>query len=137
VAAVFGKKAGKISNTADFDRILEIVGLLDRKNTVAGDLPILLLKKLELARALASDPDLLLMDEVAAGLTDNEIPRILTTIRGIREAGKTIILVEHVMKVMVGAVDRIVVLDKGTVICNDCTDGVMNNPKVIEAYFGR
>ncbi len=137
LAAAFGKNASKTSTTMDFNQILDTVGLLDRKNTLAGDLPILSLKKLELARALACDPDLLLMDEVAAGLTDIEIPKILATISGIRDAGKTIILVEHVMKVMVGAVDRIVVLDKGLVLCNDCTDAVMNNPKVIEAYFGK
>ena len=71
---------------------------------------------MELARALASDPDLLLMDEVAAGLTDIEIPKILETIKEILGLGKTIILVEHVMKVMVGAVDRIVVLDKGMLL---------------------
>jgi branched-chain amino acid transport system ATP-binding protein len=136
VAAVFGKKTDKARAGLDFNRILEIVGLQERRNSLAGDLPILSLKKLELARALACDPDLLLMDEVAAGLTDIEIPNILATIREIRSAGKTIILVEHVMKVMVGAVDRIVVLDKGMVLCNDCTDAVMNNPKVIEAYFG-
>jgi branched-chain amino acid transport system ATP-binding protein len=136
VASVFGKRAGRTSAGMDFDKILDTVGLLERKNTVAGELPILALKKLELARALACDPELLLMDEVAAGLTDIEIPKILATIREIRAAGKTIILVEHVMKVMVNAVDRIVVLDKGKVLCNDCTDAVMNNPKVIEAYFG-
>jgi branched-chain amino acid transport system ATP-binding protein len=136
VASVFGKKAGKTAEGMDFHKILDMVGLLERKNTVAGELPILSLKKLELARALASDPDLLLMDEVAAGLTDVEIPKILATIHEIRAQGKTIILVEHIMKVMVGAVDRIVVLDKGMLLCSDCTDAVMNNPKVIEAYFG-
>ena len=121
VASVFGKKAGNASTGVDFDKILDLVGLLERKNTLADDLPILSLKKLELARALACDPDLLLMDEVAAGLTDIEIPKILNTIREIRAMGKTIILVEHVMKVMVNAVDRIVVLDKGMVLCSDCT----------------
>ncbi len=103
---------------------------------LAGDLPILSLKKLELARALACDPELLLMDEVAAGLTDIEIPKILDTIKEIRAQGKTIILVEHVMKVMVNAVDRIVVLDKGMVICQGVCDTVMDDFNVIEAYFG-
>jgi branched-chain amino acid transport system ATP-binding protein len=136
VASTFSKRTGKASSGMDFQKILDLVGLLERKDTLAGELPILSLKKLELARALACDPDLLLMDEVAAGLTDIEIPKILATIREILRLGKTIILVEHVMKVMVGAVDRIVVLDKGMVLCNNCTDAVMNNPKVIEAYFG-
>ncbi len=136
VSAVFGKRTGKTSRETDFLKILDMVGLRDRKDNLAGDLPILSLKKLELARALACDPELLLMDEVAAGLTEIEIPKILTTIKEIRAMGKTIVLVEHVMKVMVNAVDRIVVLDKGVVICQDCTDAVMNDSRVIEAYFG-
>jgi branched-chain amino acid transport system ATP-binding protein len=136
VAAIFGKKAGKTAKEINFNKILDMVELLDKRNTLAGDLPILSLKKLELARALAGDPELLLMDEVAAGLTDIEIPKILATIKEIRAMGKTIVLVEHVMKVMVNAVDRIVVLDKGMIICQGCTDNVMNDSKVIEAYFG-
>ena len=136
VSAVFGKRGGNISSGMNFNKILDLVGLLERKNTMAGELPILSLKKLELARALACDPELLLMDEVAAGLTDIEIPKILATIKEIRANGKTIILVEHVMKVMVNAVDRIVVLDKGMTLCQGSTDTVMNDCKVIEAYFG-
>jgi branched-chain amino acid transport system ATP-binding protein len=91
---------------------------------------------LELARALAGDPELILLDEVAAGMTDTEIPRILNTIKAISQSGKTIILVEHVMKVMVNAVDRIVVLDKGAKLCEGSKDMVMNDSKVIDAYFG-
>jgi branched-chain amino acid transport system ATP-binding protein len=136
VSSIFGKKSGTPNSGTDFQNILDMVGLLERKNTVAHDLPILSLKKLELARALACDPELLLMDEVAAGLTDIEIPKILDTIKIIRAQGKTIILVEHVMKVMVNAVDRIVVLDKGSVICDGACDFVMNDNKVVEAYFG-
>jgi len=136
VSSIFGKKAGTTSTKVDFEKILDMVGLLERKNTIAHDLPILSLKKLELARALACDPELLLMDEVAAGLTDIEIPKILETIKAIRAEGKTIILVEHVMKVMVNAVDRIVVLDKGAVICDGACDFVMNDEKVVGAYFG-
>jgi len=136
VAAVFGKKSGSSGPSPNFDTILEMTGLADKKETLAGDLPILALKKLELARALACDPDLLLMDEVAAGLTDIEIPKTLSTIKAIRDTGKTIILVEHVMKVMVNAVDRIVVLDKGMILCQGTTQEVMNDCKVIEAYFG-
>jgi branched-chain amino acid transport system ATP-binding protein len=136
VSSVFGKKKGIRTSEISFSRILDMVGLRERTNTFAGDLPILLLKKLELARALACDPELLLMDEVAAGLTDIEIPKILDTIKEIRSMGKTIILVEHVMKVMVNAVDRIVVLDKGQTLCQGSTNDVMNDCKVIEAYFG-
>jgi branched-chain amino acid transport system ATP-binding protein len=135
VAQVFGRKAGSTA-PPQTEKILGLAGLLDKRETLAGSLPILALKKLELARALSSDPDLLLMDEVAAGLTEVEIPKILETIREVRNMGKTIILVEHVMKVMTNAVDRIVVLDKGMTICQDTTDKVMCDAKVIEAYFG-
>jgi len=135
VSAVFGKKSGS-AGIVDYDRILGMAGLLERKNILAGNLPILLLKKLELARALACNPELVLLDEVAAGLTENEIPRILATIKEIRDMGKTIIIVEHVMKVLMDAVDRIVVLDKGMTLCQGTADTVINDCKVIEAYFG-
>jgi len=135
VASVFGRRS-KTVQELELDRILALANLADRKNTLAQDLPIISLKKLELARALASDPELLLLDEVAAGLTEAEIPAVLNTIKEIRSSGKTIILVEHVMKVMVNAVDRIVVLDKGMKLCEGNTDAVMNDGKVIDAYFG-
>jgi branched-chain amino acid transport system ATP-binding protein len=133
VASTFGKRA---TSKVDFKQILDLAGLGGKEETRAGALSILLLKKLELARALASDPDLLLMDEVAAGSTEPEIPQILETIKRIRQMGKTIILVEHVMKVMTNAVDRIVVLDKGMTLCEGKTNEIMNDCRVIEAYFG-
>ena len=95
-----------------------------------------LLKKLELARALASDPELILLDEVAAGSTEAEIPQILGTIKKLREMGKTVIMVEHIMKVMVEAVDRLLVMDEGLKIAEGPPDEVMNNKKVIDAYLG-
>jgi branched-chain amino acid transport system ATP-binding protein len=136
VSSVFGKRHGKNPQEVDFDRILELTDLTNKKNTLAGELPALSVKKLELARALAGDPELLLLDEVAAGMTEAEIPKILDTIKAIRQNGKTIILVEHVMKVMVNAVDRIVVLDKGTKLCEGNKDSVINDCRVIDAYFG-
>lgn len=135
VAAVFGQRHGA-RKAPDFDKILELAGLKERKDQLAGDLPILSLKKLELARALAGDPQLILLDEIAAGLTDPEIPRVLETIAQIRAMGITIIIVEHIMKVMMNAVDRIVVLDKGATLCSGTTDDVVNDARVVEAYFG-
>jgi branched-chain amino acid transport system ATP-binding protein len=135
VAAVFSRRHA-VKGDPDFNQILEMAGLLERKDQLAGSLPILSLKKLELARALACDPKLILLDEVAAGLTDPEIPKVLDTIAKIRNMGITIIIVEHVMKVMMNAVDRIVVLDNGTTLCSGSTNEVVNDCRVVEAYFG-
>ena len=135
VASVFGQRQGAPGVT-DFDIILEMTGIRDRKYQLAGDLPILSLKKLELARALAGHPCLILLDEIAAGLTDPEIPGVLETISEIRAMGITIIIVEHIMKVMMKAADRIVVLDKGSTLCSGTADEVVNDSRVVEAYFG-
>lgn len=136
VPAIFCRRLEKIKVEREEDRWLRLVNLLEKKNALAGDLSLLSLKKLELARALASTPELILLDEVAAGSTEMEIPHILTTLREIRNAGITIILVEHVMKVMVKAVDRIIVIDKGMKIGEGNPQAVMCDRKVIGAYFG-
>lgn len=135
VASVFGKHCGA-KGMPDFANILEMTGLEDMENQLAGDLPILSLKKLELARALACDPKLILLDEIAAGLIESEIPKILETIAEIRAMGTTIIVVEHIMKVMMKAADRIVVLDKGTILCSGTSHEVLNDSRVVECYFG-
>jgi branched-chain amino acid transport system ATP-binding protein len=133
VAATYGsKKAAEI----EYARLFDLVNLSEQKDMLASDLTTVSLKKLELARALASNPTLILLDEIAAGSTEAEIPRILDTIKEIRKMEKTVILVEHVMKVMVEAVDRIVVMDKGVKIAEGTPDEVMEDEKVLEAYFG-
>jgi len=136
VSAVFGRQLKRSTADIGYDKIFDLVGLLEKKETLAGDLPILSLKKLELARALARNPELLLLDEVAAGITEVEIPRVLATIQEIRKMGITVIIIEHVIKVLVNAVDRIVVVDKGTKIAEGAPMAVMNDGKVLEAYFG-
>jgi len=133
VAATYGRKKG---DAFELDEILDLVDLGKQKGTIAGDLATVSLKRLELARALATNPTLILLDEVAAGSTEAELPRILDITRHVRKMGKTIILVEHVMKVMVEAVDRIVVMDKGEKIAEGTPDQVMNDEKVMAAYFG-
>ena len=133
VAAKYGGKRG---DTLELDEILDLVDLLKQKDTIAGDLATVSLKKLELARALASNPTLILLDEIAAGSTEAELPRILGMIEEIRKMGKTVVLVEHVMKVMVEAVDRIIVIDKGEKIAEGTPGEVMEDEKVIAAYFG-
>jgi branched-chain amino acid transport system ATP-binding protein len=136
VSALYGRHLTKSEAEFENSKIFDLVGLTDKKNVLAGDLAILSLKRLELARALAQNPELLLLDEVAAGLTETEIPKILATLKEIRRMGITVILIEHVMKVMVNAVDRIVVIDKGIKIAEGEPKAVMENGKVIEAYFG-
>ena len=136
VPSLFGRKVKKAVAELETAKIFDLVGLSDRKDTPALSLPILSLKKLELARALAHNPEVILLDEVAAGSTEIEIPKILAILQEIRRKGITVILVEHVIKVMVHAVDRIVVLDKGIKISEGKPMAVMNEAKVIEAYFG-
>jgi len=133
VAATYGSKKG---DKLELDEILDLVDLSKQKGMMAGDLATVSLKRLELARALASNPTLILLDEIAAGSSDRELPRILGIIEEIRKMGKTVVLVEHVMKVMVEAVDRIIVIDKGEKIAEGTPGEVMKDEKVLAAYFG-
>ena len=100
------------------------------------DLVAITLKRLELARVLVTNPTLVLLDEVAAGLTEAEIPQILDILKEVRAMGITFILIEHVMKVMMEAVDRIIVVDKGVKMTEGVPVEIMEDKKVIEAYFG-
>jgi branched-chain amino acid transport system ATP-binding protein len=136
VSARFGANLGKAAAEREAARLLEITELTDRKDMLAKDLLVVTLKRLELARILASKPTLVLLDEVAAGLTEAEIPRLLGILKKVHDMGITILLIEHVMKVMMEAVDRIVVLNEGAKIAEGTPKEIMENKKVIEAYFG-
>lgn len=136
VGAIYGNGIGKAAALAEADRILDIVGLADKRDVAAGSLEALTLKRLELARALASNPTLLLIDEVAAGLTEPEIPKFLDILKRVRSMGITYIMIEHVLKVMLEAVDTVTVIDNGIKIAEDTPAAVMEDEKVIKAYLG-
>jgi len=137
VAAIFGRGLGKSEAEHEAADLLSFVGLAKRQDMFAGDLEEISLKRLELARVLATDPTILMIDELAAGLTDSEIPQVLDLLKAInKKRGITIILIEHVMKVMTKAVDRIVVMDEGTKIAEGKPAEIMKNKKVIKAYLG-
>jgi branched-chain amino acid transport system ATP-binding protein len=136
VAARFGRGLGKAGAEQEADKILDIVGLSEKKDVLAKDLSTITLKLLELARVLASKPELVLLDEVAAGLTEAEIPKLLDALKKVRAMSITILLIEHVMSVMMQAVDRIMVINEGMKIAEGIPREIMEDKKVIEAYFG-
>jgi branched-chain amino acid transport system ATP-binding protein len=136
VAAEYGRGLGKATAEREALKVLERVGLSEKRDTFTKDLSAITLKRLELARALASNPTLLLLDEVAAGLTEAEMPRVLDLLKEIHGMGITIILIEHVMRIMVEAVDRIIVMDKGMKLTEGRPGEVMKDRQVIEAYLG-
>ena len=118
-------------------KILKIFELDTYANTNASNLPYGKQRKLEIARALATNPKLLLLDEPAAGMNPNETKELMETIELIRKEFKvTILLIEHDMKLVSGICEELTVLNFGRVLCQGKTSDVLNNPEVIKAYLG-
>ena len=116
--------------------ILEEIGLSDRASESSGSLTQIDMRKLELARAMAADPDLLISDEAMAGLSSTEVDDILDILFRMNERGITIIMIEHIMRAVMRFSERIVVLDAGQKIADGTPDEVVNNPEVERAYLG-
>jgi len=137
VGAVFGS-VGKDSKSAE-ERAKEILDFVEFTlpiNTPADRLNAVQLKRIDLARALACKPKLLCLDELASGLTPGELDSIMSLILKIRDQGVTIIAVEHIMRVIKGICDDVMVIEYGTTIAEGTPDEVLNNPDVIKAYLG-
>ena len=116
--------------------VLDRVGLADKAEVAAESFTIVERKWLEVGRALASEPKLMLLDEFMAGLTPREIPHAIDLVKSIRDSGVAIVLVEHVIKAITGACDRVVVLDAGRKLAEGRPDRIVNDSAVIEAYLG-
>jgi branched-chain amino acid transport system ATP-binding protein len=136
VAAAFGSNKRERDVYAHCAALLERCALTDKANRQAGSLTLLDRKRLELARALATEPRVLLLDEVAGGLIEHETAALVALVKDVRASGVSIIWIEHVVHALVAAVDRLVVLHGGALIAEGLPADVIRRPQVAEIYMG-
>lgn len=136
IGAAFGRRRSERESSQKTIEVLELTGLKRKANTLAGQLTLLERKRLEMARALASDPKLLLLDEIAGGLTEPECKELVAAIMEVRAAGVSIIWIEHVVHALMAVVDRIAVIDFGKKIAEGEPRAVMASKEVAEIYMG-
>ena len=137
VGGIFGSAGIKSSQAKEEARnLLKTVGLEGKEKVIAQDLPLAARKRLEIARALATKPDLLMLDEVMAGLTPTEVGKSLELIKEINASGVTILLIEHIMKAITGISERIIVLHHGKKIAEGLPKEVCSSDVVVKIYLG-
>ena len=136
VASAFGARRREHDAYQVCMDILGRCGLADKANRPAGSLTLLDRKRLELARALATDPAVLLLDEVAGGLTEHECRDLIALIRDVRQSGVSIVWIEHVVHALIASIDRLLVLHNGGFIAAGDPETVIKSPQVAEIYLG-
>lgn len=136
VGATQGAQLGRHEAEAHALAVLEETGLLAKANALAGSLTLLERKRLEMARALAAKPRLLLLDEIAGGLTDAECVALIDTIKRVHAGGTTIIWIEHVVHALVAVVKHLIVIDFGKLIAEGAPGAIMESDQVKEIYLG-
>ncbi len=136
VGATFGGCEKEAESYDNCTQLLKRTGLIDKANVLAGSLTLLERKRLEMARALATKPKLLLLDEIAGGLTEYEVKELVESINEIHSLGTSIIWIEHIVHALMSVVDRLVVINFGEKLDDGDPETVLNSPKVQKIYMG-